>query len=172
MALTVTANTPATAAAFNKLVPTYYRQSADQALATTTFTDHNTFTAIAVAANTTWEVYFQLAHTAADIADDIKVRLEATGTVTLDTHRGIIGEGLTATSAVDVAGNFQGRALTDSVSGGSTTSATSLALWTERFVILGGASGGTFGVEWAQSSATSGSTTVKAGSYLIMRQLA
>lgn len=170
MAITVVANTPATAAAFNNLVPTYYRQASDQALATTTFTDHNTFTALAVAANTTWEVYFQLSHNSADAGNDIKVRLESTGTVTLDTYRGIVATGLTSTG-IDGTVNSQSRALTDSVSGGSTISATTLALWTERFILLGGASGGTWGVEWAQSTATSGSTTVKAGSYLIMRRL-
>lgn len=172
MALSVTAGGPATSAQFNALVPTYLLQTADQPLATTTFTNHNMFSGLTINAGETWEIYFQLSHNSADVGNDIKVRLESTGTVALDSYRAIISTGLTATSSADVAGNFQSRAMTDSVSGGSTTSATVFALWTERFTISGGASGGTWGVEWAQAAAITGSTTVKAGSFLIARRVA
>ncbi len=171
MAITVTANTPATAAAFNNLVPTAYFQGSDQALSTTTFTAHNTFTAIPIVVGQYWEVEVHLANKAADVGNDIKVRWSATGGVALGTYRHILSPGVTATSSADVAGNFQARALTDSVSGGSTTSATVFSSWTERFVVTAVGSNGNLGLEWAQAAAISGSTTVLAGSFLIMRRL-
>lgn len=161
----------------NAFVPTYYRQTADQSLATTTFTNHNLWTGLTFNANELWHVEMVMVHTAADVADDIKVRLESTGTVTIDGYRAILSESLVSASsagtntALDTTVNWQGRLLTDSVSGGSTLSTTSFAVWRETFVLNGGVSGGTWGVEWAQSSATSGNTTVKAGSYLIMHRL-
>lgn len=171
MTLEVVAGTAATAQAFNNLVPVYMRQASDQALATTTFTDHNTFAAIPMLVGETWEVFLRLAHNSADAGNDIKVRWESTGGVALVGYRHITSPGLTATSSADVAGNFQARALTDSVSGGSTTSASVFASWCEHLVLECSGTNGTYGVEWAQAAATSGSTTVKAGSILVARRL-
>jgi hypothetical protein len=175
--MSFTAGTRLTASMLNALVPRYLRQASDQALATTTYTTHNTFAAISVAAGETWEVKVFVFHNSADVGNDIKVRWAVTGGVTLDTMRAISGPGLAGTgtpgagTAVDVSGNFQGRATTDSVSGGSTTSASVYAFWSESFVVTA-TTAGTFGMEWAQQAAVTGSTTTKAGSYLVMLRIA
>lgn len=166
MALTVTANTPATATQYNALIPRYMLQGSDQTLNTTTFTDHNTFTAISIGANEIWEFTINLVIGDSTAASDLKTRLEVTSTVTTG-YRHIIGMGVTATAANDTSNiDVQARTTTSSVSHGVTASSSVFATMQQKFLVDGGISGGTFGLEWA-CVAASGNVTVKAGSHLI-----
>ncbi|MDP9144332.1 MAG: hypothetical protein M3N43_06495 [Actinomycetota bacterium] len=166
MSLTVTADTPATASQFNSLIPYFAQQSSDQTLNTTTFTDHVTFTAITVGAGETWEYTINLVIGDSTVASGLRTRLEVTGTVTTG-YRHILGMGATATTAND-ATNFDGQArnTTTTVTHGVTASASVYATVQEKFLVIGGASGGTFGLEWS-CAAMSGNVTVKAGGHII-----
>lgn len=186
MALPVTAGRPATYQQFNALVPTYMRQASDQALATTTSTNHNTFAAIPVLVGEVWHVTVLMQTDTANAGNDIKVRWQMTGGVAFSSRRFISAPGLNmaqpviggATIAagsggpVEVAGHWQARADTDSVSGGASTDASIASFWREEFVLSGVGTDGTYTLQWAQSTATSGVTTVRAGSFLIARRLA
>lgn len=159
-----------TASTLNALVPKYLRQSSDQSLSTTTFTNHNTFAAISFGASETWAVVMNLFHNSANAGNDIKTTWTVSGGLTLASYRAIVSPGLTATSTADVAGNFQGRATGDSVSHGSTTSASVFGVVHEEFVVVC-TTAGTLTLQWAQASATSGATTTLAGSYLTAHRL-
>lgn len=166
MAITWAAGQRITAAGLNAFVPAYLMQSADQTLNTVTFTDHNTFTAISVGANETWEYTINLVIGDSTAASDIQTRLEVTSTVTTG-YRHIIGMGVTATTANDTTNiDVQARTTTTIVSHGVTASSSVFATLQEKFIVLGGVSGGTFGLEW-RCVAASGNVTVKAGSHLI-----
>jgi hypothetical protein len=161
-----------TAADLNALVPRYYKQTSDQSLSTTTFTAHNTFASISVGANETWEVVCRLAATSAHADNDVKTDWAVTGSVGFDTYRHITAPGTSGTGAADTSAENAARERNSSTAHGVTTSATVLSSIVERFVVTGGGSGGTFTLRWAQSTAFSGSTTVLAGSHLIMRRIA
>lgn len=171
MSLTVSAGQRLTASMLNAFVPLYLTQASDQALATTTFTGHNLFTAVPISVGTTWFVDCYLAHNSADAGNDIKVRWAVTGGAAIVGYRHIVSLGLSSTG-VDGTTNVQARGLTDSVSGGSSTSGTVFASWRESFMITASGTDGTYGLEWAQASAVTGVTTVKAGSFLIARRVA
>lgn len=166
MALTVTAGTPATATQYNALIPRYLLQGSDQTLNTTTFTDSNTFTAITIGAGEIWEFTINLVVGDSTTASNLKTRLEATGTVSTG-YRHIIGMGVSSTTANDAPNiDVQARTQASSVSHGVTNSASVFATIQEKFLVDGGISGGTVGLEWA-CVAASGNVTVKAGSHLI-----
>ena len=173
MALTQVAHTPATAAAYNALIPKYLVQGSDQAITGTTLTDHNTFAAISIAADETWQLLFYFFADAAADVDDVKTQYALTGTLTFPSvRRFAVGPNLAVTvDPVNVTADFRARTPTTSVPFGVGTSTSNVTNWHEAFVVAGGASGGLLTLQWAQNTATSGATTMRAGSYMVGHRL-
>lgn len=173
MTLTVTAGSPATAAQYNALIPLYVPQSSSQALATTTYTAHNAFNALAFGVGETWAVRVNLWLDSATDGNDAKVRWATTGGLSLFGRRFIWAPDLSVTvSPINVTMNAQVRATTDSVSGGVGTSTTNGTAWVEEFIVQTVGTAGTLTMEWAQNAAVSGTTTMRSGSFLIAHRVA
>lgn len=173
MALTVTAGGAATAAQYNALIPKYYFQGSDQALATTTLTNHNTFAAIPVADGETWVVEVHLLLTAAADNNDCKVAWAVTGGVAFAARRWSLSMATAAAGVdpVNVAMQTRARTFNTSVDGGVGTSGSNISVWHEGFVVSASGSAGTFTMQWAQQAATSGTTTMVTGSYLVAHRV-
>lgn len=170
MALTVTANTPATATQYNALIPKYIRQASDQTLNTTTMTNHNAWAAISVGAGETWEFTFNGIVGDSTTASDIKTDLDVTGTVTTD-RRHIISMGVTASVSNDMSNvNLQARLTASDVSHGVTNNSDVFATMQEKVIVEGGISGGTLTYRWA-CVAASGNVTMKAGGHMIAHRV-
>lgn len=169
MALTVTAGNPATAAQYNALIPYYLAQGSDQALSTTTFTDHNTFAAIPFAASQTWHCVCVMSVLTANVGNDIKHKWNVTGGATIAKVFSI-GPGPTTTVLGD--GTFYGLAYPSGsqASTGALTDATYGATTRFEFIVVTTTSG-TVTLQWAQNAAVSGSTTVKLGSFFVAHRL-
>lgn len=171
MALEVVAGQPATSAQFNALVPKYLRQASDQALATTTLTNHNTFAAIAFGAGETWHVVACIHYDCATASNGYKSLWTMTGGLSFQSRRALVGLGPSETTASGALGNFQMRDNSGTVGHGGTTSTGTAALSREEFIVAT-TTAGTLTLQWAQQAATSGVTTVRAGSFLVAHRLA
>lgn len=170
MALTVTAGNPATAAQYNALIPTYLLQGSDQALATTTFTNHNTFAAIPFAADTTYHCTCVMSTYAAVATDDIKAQWLVTGGSAISQ----IAQISQGTDAVSIGTTtFSGLVFTSgtTTSAGCHTSATYGGLLRFEFIVVTTGAAGTVTLQWAQNLATSGTTTVEGGSFFVAHRL-
>lgn len=167
MALTVTAGTPATATQYNALIPKYLVQGSDQTATTTTSANHNTFVGITIGAGETWafDVYMDVD---GPTAGDVKTSWVVTGTATLDTRRHTLGMATTNTADANVqtVTGLQARSGAAVSYGTAPENGSVRGSIQEHMVFSGGASGGTITMQWAQATA-SGTTTMRAGSYLI-----
>lgn len=174
MALGVTAGQPATAAQYNALVPFYLPQASDQTITnSTTLTNHNTFASIAVAAGTIWEVYVAYDLGATNLTGHFKSQWVVTGTVTVG--RRIIRAAATGSTVASdwTSVNSSRDNAAGTVAFGVDDASTVRTSAEERVIFSGGASGGTYTLQWAQNAAggVGQSTTMYAGSYLIARRL-
>lgn len=168
MALTVAANTPATAAQYNALIPVFIQKASDEIVnASTVMQNDNDFT-FALAAGTTYVIDLYLHITGAEAAD-FRSDWATNGTASV-VARHVLGAALTMTDVLDTNVNMAAQAaLTDSLTGVDAAGISSLR---ENLVATGGASGGSVFFRWAQNVSTGSDTTVKGTtSYLIAHRV-
>ncbi len=153
-------------------VQKYIRKTVDESVtSSTTFQNDNDFAAIAFAAGTTWECELNLAITA-DNAGHAKGQWVVTGDTVIPQYRFINALAVPATVVTSSGGpaGVQCRLQGDSVGYGvESTSTVSGAR--EKFIVSGGAGGGTLTFQWAQRVSNGTATTVKAGSFFVARRL-
>lgn len=170
MTLGVSAGDRATADQYNALVPLFLRQASDQTISDATATDHNTFAGISIGAGETWQVDVYL-DVNGNETSDIRILWASTGTV-VGGNRHMKAMGTDATQAGTAESiNTQCRAFTSSTASGVTDHSSNRGSMEEHFLVDGGASGGTITMRWSQNSASGGSATIYAGSWLVARRL-
>ncbi len=171
MALTQVAGTPATAAAYNNLIPRIYEQTADQSL-TTTPANSNVFTAanLTIGANEKWWCELLLDFGNFSTATN-NIQLDwgaATGTV-VHGRLYTIGPAGGSGSVTDGNGTFASRVCDTTVSYSGTASTSIRGAARQVFIVDGGASGGALGTLTLAMSAGTG--TAYTGSVMIMHRV-
>lgn len=148
-------------AALALYTPVFSLKGSDQSVTSSVTVTNDTALVVALAANRTYEITLVLGATGA-VAGDIRTTWAVTGTAAASGPRLCNGPDVAETTVGYVSGR-RATIASEIVYGTYPTEAGIL----EKFIAVGGVSGGTLTLRWAQGTSSVTSTVVKAGSYLL-----